>query len=122
MKQYTQKRDIAHFKSRLYFLLLSESRTIITNLDVILHGFMLQIIYTTVFRVKAVKNNLTLRVRRKITNCIKIFEYTQKMNNIPSIYNETNIYIVFDYINLVKDFILRSAIIVRQGHNIYMTL
>jgi hypothetical protein len=89
---------------------------------VILHGFMLQIIYTTVFRVKAVKNNLTLRVRRKITNCIKIFEYTQKMNNIPSIYNETNIYIVFDYINLVKDFILRSAIIVRQGHNIYMTL
>ena len=44
------------------------------------------------------------------------------MNNIPSIYNETNIYIVFDYINLVKDFILRSAIIVRQGHNIYMTL
>jgi len=60
-------------------------------------------------------NNLTLRVRRKITNYIKIFEYTQKMNNIPSIYNETNIYIVFDYINLVKDFILKSAIIVRQG-------
>ena len=60
-------------------------------------------------------NNLTLRVRRKITNCINIFEYTQKMNKIPSIYNETNKYIVFDYIILVKDFILRSAIIVRQG-------
>jgi hypothetical protein len=33
-------------------LLLSESRTIINDLDVILHGFLLQIIYTTVFRVK----------------------------------------------------------------------
>ena len=32
-------------------LLLSDSRAIINDLDVILHGFMLQIIYTTVFRV-----------------------------------------------------------------------
>ena len=32
-------------------LLFSESRAIINDLDVILHGFMLQIIYTTVFRV-----------------------------------------------------------------------
>ena len=33
-------------------LLLSESCEIINDLDVILHGFMLQIIYTTGFRVK----------------------------------------------------------------------
>ena len=33
-------------------LLLSEGRAIINDLDVILHGFMLQSMYTTVFRVK----------------------------------------------------------------------
>jgi hypothetical protein len=43
-------------------LLLSESRAIINDLDDILHGFMLQIIYTTVFRVKRLKN-ITLGVR-----------------------------------------------------------
>jgi len=43
-------------------LLLSESRAIINDLDVILHGFMVQIIYTTVFRVKTL-NNLTSLVR-----------------------------------------------------------
>jgi hypothetical protein len=32
-----------------YELLHSESRAIVNDLDVILHGFMLQIIYTTVF-------------------------------------------------------------------------
>jgi hypothetical protein len=32
--------------------LLSESRAIINDLDVILHGFMLDITYTTIFRVK----------------------------------------------------------------------
>ena len=45
-------------------LLLSESHAIINNLDVILHGFMLQIIYTTVFRVKQLNNRTwTLHVR-----------------------------------------------------------
>ena len=43
----------------LIFLLLSESRAVINDLDVILHGFMLQIIYTTVFRVKQSSNRLT---------------------------------------------------------------
>ena len=42
-------------------LLLSESRAIINDLDVILHGFILQIIYTTFFRVKWL-NNPTLYV------------------------------------------------------------
>ena len=41
-------------------LLLSESCEIINDLDVILHGFMLQIIYTTGFRVKRL-SKLTLR-------------------------------------------------------------
>jgi hypothetical protein len=45
-------------------LLLSESRAIINDLDVILHGFMLQVIYTTVFRVTVKRlSNLRLRVR-----------------------------------------------------------
>ena len=48
-------------------LLLSESRTIINDLDVILHGFVLQIIYTTVFRVKRF-NNLTLRTCTRYVN------------------------------------------------------
>jgi len=43
-----QIRDIA-LLIWVVVLLLSESRAIINNLDVILHGFMLQIIYTTVF-------------------------------------------------------------------------
>jgi hypothetical protein len=43
-------------------LLLSESRAIINDLDVILHGFMLQIISTTVFRVEWL-HNLMLHVR-----------------------------------------------------------
>jgi hypothetical protein len=43
-------------------LLLSKIRAIISNLDVILHGFMVQIIYTTDFRVKRL-NILTFRVR-----------------------------------------------------------
>jgi len=56
--------DIAHFKIWDVVLLLSESRAIINDddLDVILHGFMLQIIYIMVFRVKRI-NNLTFRVR-----------------------------------------------------------
>ena len=33
-------------------LLLSERRAIINDLDVILHGFMLDITYTTIFRAK----------------------------------------------------------------------
>jgi len=43
-------------------LLLSQSCAIINDLDVILHGFMLQIIYTTVFQVIWL-NNLTLHDR-----------------------------------------------------------
>jgi hypothetical protein len=43
-------------------LLLPESRAIINDLDVILHGFMLQIISTTVFRVEWL-HNLMLHVR-----------------------------------------------------------
>jgi hypothetical protein len=48
MKEYTQIRDIAHSKSgvKLYY---SKSSAIINDLDVILNGFMLQIIYTMVF-------------------------------------------------------------------------
>jgi hypothetical protein len=38
-------------------LLLSEIRAIINDLDVILHGFMLQIINTTAFRIKRLKEN-----------------------------------------------------------------
>jgi hypothetical protein len=54
--------DIAHFEIWAVVSLLSESCEIINELDVILHGFMLQIIYTTVFRVKRF-NNLTLHIR-----------------------------------------------------------
>ena len=43
-------------------LLLSESRTIINDLDVILHGFLLQIIYTTVFRVKQLNNRTRINI------------------------------------------------------------
>ena len=50
-----QIRDIADFKAVV--LLLSESHAIINDLDVILHGFMLQIISTTVSQVKAVKQS-----------------------------------------------------------------
>jgi len=42
-------------------VLLSENRAIMNDLDVILHDFILQIIYTTVFRVRL--NSLMLRVR-----------------------------------------------------------
>jgi len=53
-----QLRTIKYYTQILYTLiwavalLLSESHVIINDLDVILHGFMLQIIYTTVFLVK----------------------------------------------------------------------
>jgi hypothetical protein len=48
-----QIQDNAQFKYIwAVVLLLSESHAIINDLDVILHGFMLQIIYTKVFRVK----------------------------------------------------------------------
>ena len=49
-----------YYEIHAVVLLLSESRTIINDLDVILHGFMLQIIYTTVFRDKWL-NILTVR-------------------------------------------------------------
>ena len=46
-------RDVVHFRNMGCTILLpSESRAIINDLDLILHGFMLQIIYTTIFRVK----------------------------------------------------------------------
>ena len=65
-KQYL--RTIIYYTQILYTLiwslvvLLSESHAIINDLDVIVHGFMLQIIYTTVLRVKWIRN-LTPRVR-----------------------------------------------------------
>jgi hypothetical protein len=62
MKEYMQIPDIAHFKSGLKVLLLAENRAIINKLDVILHGFMSQIIYTIVFRIKWL-NNLMFHVR-----------------------------------------------------------
>ena len=43
-------------------LLLTESRVIINDLDVILHGLMLQIIYTTNFRAKRL-HNLVLHIQ-----------------------------------------------------------
>ena len=58
MKYYKQFRDIAHFKSGLYFITIREPCNN-NDIDVILHGFMLQIIYTMVFRVKRL-NNLML--------------------------------------------------------------
>jgi hypothetical protein len=44
------------------YQLLSESRANLNDLDMILHGFMLQIIYTTVFRVKQL-SDFTFRVQ-----------------------------------------------------------
>jgi hypothetical protein len=43
MKIYTPIPDIGHFKSGLYIYYSQESRVIINDLYVILHGFMLQI-------------------------------------------------------------------------------
>ena len=43
-------------------LLLSENRAVINDLDVILHGFILQITYNTVFRANRL-NNIMLLVR-----------------------------------------------------------
>ena len=43
--------DVACLKSAVV-LLLSEGHAMINDLDVIFHGFMFQIIYTTVFQVK----------------------------------------------------------------------
>jgi hypothetical protein len=51
-------------------LLLSESCAVINDLDVILHGFMLQIIYTTVFRVKRL-NHVNLKIYSCLP-CLKI--------------------------------------------------
>ena len=54
----TKNYEIIHSDTRYYtlyiwavVLLLAESSVIINDLDVTLHVFMLQIIYTTVFRV-----------------------------------------------------------------------
>jgi hypothetical protein len=47
-------------KIGLLLTLLSESRAIINDLGVILHGFMLPIFYTTVLLVKRL-NNITLK-------------------------------------------------------------
>jgi len=44
-------------------LLLAESCSIINDLDVILHDFMLQIIYITVFRVKRLNNLMKYKQR-----------------------------------------------------------
>jgi hypothetical protein len=69
MQTTAKNYDIIHVDARyctLYFrpvgLLLLETRAIITDLDVILHVFMLQIIYTTVLRVNQ-SSNLSFHVR-----------------------------------------------------------
>jgi hypothetical protein len=58
----TRRYEILHILNIGCSFLPPESRAIINDLDVILHGFMLQITYTTLFQVKRL-NNLTLRVR-----------------------------------------------------------
>jgi len=62
LRNNTGRYDILHTFNLAVVLLLSESRAIINDLEVKLHGFMLQIIYTTVFRFKRL-NNITFRVR-----------------------------------------------------------
>jgi hypothetical protein len=63
-------------KTVAYWDVVSESHAIINDLDVILHGFMLQFIHTTVFRVKQL-NNLKLRVR-----LFNRFTYKYNLNSI----------------------------------------
>jgi hypothetical protein len=65
-------------------LLLSESCAIINDLDVILSGFILQIIYTIVFPVKRL-NNLTLHVRLFNRLTRKIVVYISLITIINSI-------------------------------------
>jgi uncharacterized membrane protein len=52
---------VLHTLNLAVVLLLSESRAIINDIDVILHGFMLHIIYTAVFEY----NPLTWIVKKK---------------------------------------------------------
>jgi hypothetical protein len=54
-------------------VLLSESRAIINDLDMILHGFMLQIIYTTDFRGKGLN-----------TLCVQLFNSENRDINITN--------------------------------------
>ena len=65
-KQQLKNYEIIHVDTRYCTLqiwaILPESRVIINYLDVILHDFVLQIIYSTVFRVKRL-NIITLRIR-----------------------------------------------------------
>jgi len=56
MKWYLQTRRYCTLLIWAVVFLLSESHAIINDLDVTLHGFMLQIIYATVFRVKWLDN------------------------------------------------------------------
>ena len=49
-------KGLVTWKHSFPLIFLWESRAIINNLDVILHGIMLQIIYTMVFRVKRLNN------------------------------------------------------------------
>ena len=62
LRNNTRRYAILHILNIGCSFLPPESRAIINDLDVILHGFMLQITYTTLFQVKRL-NNLTLRVR-----------------------------------------------------------
>jgi hypothetical protein len=58
----TLRYQILHTLNWAVVLLLSESHAIINDLDVILHGFMSQITYTTVVRVKLL-SKLTFHAR-----------------------------------------------------------
>jgi len=68
-------------------LLLSESRALINDLYVMLHGFMLQIIYTTIFRVNRLNNRKTVvyifNVLNKYITISYIFSrhWTWQLNN-----------------------------------------
>ena len=64
MKYYTPIRNIAHFNSGMQFNNF-QRHSIINDLDVILHGFILQIIYSTVFRVKQFYVRCFNRLTRK---------------------------------------------------------
>ena len=59
-------------------LLLSESRTIINDLNAILHGFMIQIIYSTVFRVKWLNRGINITSHFQGDNNMRINGSFQK--------------------------------------------
>jgi hypothetical protein len=66
-------------------LLLSESRAIINGLDVILHSVMLQIIYSTVYRVKRL-------IEEETVLCYEIFKNELVFEKYLSLLSPNNIY------------------------------